>query len=306
MGNVERWRRGLLPGLVGLLAGLSLGTSRLLTGETPVAPKEAVAPQALAAFQPEVPAGRGLDANLYMQTAAEYRACCYQAYNLAARRLREVLGSAGRDGKRPAVILDLDETVLDNAGFEAMLVRSGLAFDQRLWDLWEEKYPDHVGLIPGAKEFLREAERLGVTPVFISNRSEKFRPSTLRALGRLGIPVRTPGQLRLRTDTGDKTQRRREAEKEFQVLLYVGDNLRDFDERFRCDVDNTREGTRTTDPARLAAAIRGRKDQVDQTRGKWGAEWVILPNPAYGEWTRPLGLGKRDIDLLVPASPKAR
>jgi acid phosphatase len=239
-----------------------------------------------------------------MQTAAEYRACCYQAYNLATRRLRERHAEARGDGMPLAVVMDLDETVLDNAGFQAMLLRSGLAYDQRLWDLWEGQAADDLALVPGVKEFLDEAARLGVTVVHISNRSEKFRASTEAALRRLGIPARKPEYLKLSTGTGDKTQRRREVEKDYRVLLYVGDNLRDFDETFRCAVDNANPATRTTDPAKLEAAIRERKDKVDQARGRWGAEWVILPNPAYGEWTKPLGLGQADLDRLVPAGRK--
>jgi predicted secreted acid phosphatase len=69
---------------------------------------------------------------------------------------------------------------------------------------------------------------------------------------------------------------------------------------FRSAVDNTNPATRTTDPEKLDAAIRERKEKVDKARAKWGSEWVILPNPVYGEWTRPLGLGTKDLDRLVP------
>src|SRR5579884_2044756 len=104
----DRCRHGLVPGLFGLLLGLSIGIALPLAAQAPVAPRPDVAAAAPAAFAPEVPAYRGLDANLYMQTAAEYRACCYQAYNLAARRLREALDRTKPGGKKPAVILDLD------------------------------------------------------------------------------------------------------------------------------------------------------------------------------------------------------
>jgi 5'-nucleotidase (lipoprotein e(P4) family) len=300
----ERWRRGLVPALGGLVAGLALGVQWPLIAQAPVRPQEAVTSQAPAAFPAEAPPARGLDANLYMQTAAEYRACCYQAYNLATRRLRELQAEAKGNGKPLAVVLDLDETALDNAGYQAMLLRSGLAYDQRLWDMWEGQYDDFVGLIPGAKEFIDEAGKQGVTAIYISNRSEKFRNSTDCALKRLGIPAKKAELLKLTTGPGDKTKRRQEVEKEYRVLLYLGDNLRDFDETFRCSVDNTSPATRTTDPEKLAAAIRERKDKVDQTRAKWGAEWIILPNPAYGEWTKPLGLGTKDLDRLVPVGKK--
>src|SRR5262249_22500939 len=124
-------------------------------------PAGPAAPAAPAPYKAENPANRGLDANLYVQTAAEYRACCYQAYNLATLRLRAALEQKP-EGKL-AIISDLDETVMDNAGFQAMLLRSGLAYDQRLSDVWEEKNPDEVALVPGAGEFLREAIKRDVT-----------------------------------------------------------------------------------------------------------------------------------------------
>src|SRR5262249_59466627 len=92
-------------------------------------------------------------------------------------------------------------------------------------------------------------------------------------------------------------QRRQEVEKEYTVLLYVGDNLRDFDERFRC-----RKLDPKAAPEELEQAIRERKDEVDRTRAAWGEKWIVLPNPAYGEWMKPLGQGRKDLDRLAPAA----
>jgi 5'-nucleotidase (lipoprotein e(P4) family) len=261
-------------------------------------------PSAPPALKAESPAGRGLDAALYVQTAAEYRACCLQAYNLAACRLREGVERTKNAAKKPAVILDLDETVLDNSGFEALLVRSGIVYDQRLWDLWEEESPKQVALVPGAGDFIHEAERLGVTVVYVSNRSH--RKPTAATLERLGVPAKKDEFLKLKADKadpGDKTGRFKEVEDQFEVLLYVGDNLRDFDDHFRFTLDDGKDG-RTTDPAKLDAAIQERKEKVDKVREKWGSKWIILPNPQYGEWTAPLGLGVKDQDRLVPEAKK--
>lgn len=274
----------------GLLAAFVAGG--WVAGQAPQAP---MAPTALAAFKAEEPANRGLDANLFMQTAAEYRAGCYQAYNLAMLRLKEAAAKK-LDGKL-AVIMDLDETVFDNAGFQAMQLRSNLAYDQRLWDLWERDHSDKVGLVPGAKEFIAEAAKLGVAIVYISNRNDKFREQTKKALERLEIPVAADGLLKLSTETSDKTARRAEAEKEYTVVLNIGDNLRDFDEAFRC------RKLETKSPEELELAIRERKETADKHRAAWGEKWIILPNPAYGEWTKPLGLGRADLDRLVPPTP---
>lgn len=282
--------------LVGALLGLAALGGAFMAGNWTAA-QAPVIPIAPAAFRAERPAYRGIDANLYVQTAAEYRACCYQAYNLATLRLRQ--GLARKPAGKPAVVADLDETILDNAGFQAMMLRSNLAYDQRLWDRWEESHPDLVALVPGAREFLREADQLGVAVVYISNRAERYRKQTRQILVRLGLPLPADDRLKLMTGNGDKTGRRKEAERDFTVLLYLGDNLRDFSERFRY---------RKLDPSvpgDLDQAIRERKQEVDTTRADWGQSWIILPNPVYGEWMKPLGRGRGDLDRLAPpATPR--
>ena len=277
--------------------------------------QDAPPPLAPPAYKAEELAHRGLDANLYMETSAEYRACCYQAYNLALFRLKAAMAQA-KSGNF-AVVMDLDETAVDNSGFQAMQLRSGLAYDQRLWDAWEEQGFDKLGLIPGAKEFILEARKLGVAVVYISNRNEKFREQTKKALVRLGIEPKAKTEaeaeklLKLRTVTSDKTARREEAEREHMVLLYIGDNLRDFDDAFRCNIGNG-QPTPTPTPCcappnetaeELDRAIKARKDAVDKQKAIWGDKWIILPNPAYGEWTVPLGRGGKDYDRLVPTGP---
>lgn len=254
------------------------------------------APIAPPAYEAEEPANRSLDANLYMQTAAEYRASCFQAYNLATFRLKEALAKQ-KTGKF-AVVMDLDETVFDNSGFQAMQLRSGLAYDQRLWDAWEEKDFDKIVLIPGAKEFILEARKLRVSTIYISNRNNKFKEQTRKALTRLEIPVEADNLLKLSTGESDKTARRQEAERDFTVLLYIGDNLRDFDEALRCGrIENET-------PQELERAIKARKDGVDKQKAVWGEKWIILPNPAYGEWMKPLGRGRSDFDRLAAPVPR--
>lgn len=291
-----RSRSTVIAFALGAVFAMGLGYSAvsLVTAQGPSTP------QAPAAFKSEEPAYRGLDANLFMQTAAEYRACCYQAFNLAGTRLKEAHSELKDKEAKLAVVLDLDETSIDNAGFQAMQLRSNLAYDSRLWDIWEEKQGDMVGLIPGAKDFILEAGKLGVTPVYISNRSDKFREQTKELLKRLGIPIQHEAQLKLATNTSDKTERRKETERDFNVLLYVGDNLRDFDEKFRCRKLETRAAQE------LDQAIRERKDKVDESRAEWGKKWIILPNTAYGEWMKPLGSGKADLDRLVPPAPEKK
>lgn len=258
----------LITFLLGSLFGMSLVTAT----QAPPAVKEN-------------PAHRSLDSNLYMQTSAEYRACCLQAYAFAELRLSEKVKARDKNGKPPAVVLDLDETVLENSAFQAAMIRSDLAYNQSHFDAWEKNGGAMITLVPGSKEFLAKAKELGVSIVYISNRNEKYRQQTMASLDRLGIAVPTE-QLHLATTTSDKTARRKKATDAFDVILLVGDNLRDFEESFRFNA---------------AGGVEGRKKVVDDSKNQFGTNWIILPNPAYGEWMKPFSMTAKDTDFLVPS-----
>jgi 5'-nucleotidase (lipoprotein e(P4) family) len=267
-------------------------------------------PVATPAFKAEDPLNRSLDATLYMQTAAEYRASCFQAYNLASARLDELIkGGAGKF----AVVMDLDETVFNNSRFQAMLLKNGLAWDKDLWAEWERDYSKDVTLIPGAKEFIEKATRSpGVEVFFVSNRNGKeYKQQAQDALTRLGIPLKDEKHLKLADPTAEgssnKTERFQKVKDECncEVLLYVGDNLRDFNNDLRFAKLPEKPSAEDLD-----RAIAERKDAVDKVRGNFGQTWVILPNPTYGEWKVPLGRGQSDFDRLDAAtfqiSPEAK
>ena len=264
-----------------------------------VAPKASPAP--VTDGKKEDPPYRGLDANLFMQISAEYRAACYQTYHFAYSRLIEILRTRVNAGHQMAIVLDLDETVFDNGAFQATQVKSGAAFDLKAWEAFEEHDHALIRLVPGAKDFLIAADKLGLALVYISNRDDKFRESTLAAIRRLGLPLPGDDRVKLMTEkTGsNKDGRRKEAFDQFDVVMLVGDNLRDFDDKpFRSAVDNTKPDQKTDDPAKLAAAIDARSRAVDELRSKFGTTWILLPNPAYGEWAKVLGHGAKDAELL--------
>ena len=150
---------------------------------------------------------------------------------------------------------------------------------------------------PGAKPFIHRAERLGVTVVFISNRSEVYEKSTLRALERLGIRVANPeGRVFLKPKGGssDKSARREAVAGKYDVLLYFGDSLRDFSESFQAKKPG--KDATTED---LLAAIKERGARVDEARSHWGVDWFVLPNPVYGEWEKLMG---RDPKAILHAT----
>jgi acid phosphatase len=254
------------------------------------------APPALAKENPQY---RSLDANLYVQSSAEYRACCLQAYNLAKLRLAEKVARLAprKEGDKPvAVVLDLDETVFDNSGYQAMIARSGLGFNQVLFDGWEASQGHLVEAVPGALEFLAFAKEKGVAPCYISNRMNVSKCHEV--LMRMGIDV-PDAQLKLSTGKSDKTERRNAILKDFEVLLHVGDNLRDFQEDFRFV-----QGIETMAIADAQAQITVRNKAIDDHAAKFGREYIILPNPMYGEWAKPFGRGAGDLEFLRAVNRK--
>jgi 5'-nucleotidase (lipoprotein e(P4) family) len=283
-------RGRLLAGPVGWVMGFLIGSAGLV----PLGARPAFEQQVVAVHPQE----RALDANLYMQTAAEYRACCLQTYQWMTERLRMKLAAHSHNGSAPAVILDLDETVFDNSPFQSFLDRERLDFSDALWDLWERDYPHEVRLVPGARQFITSAEQLGVAVIYISNRLVKYRDSTIAALNHLELSTKEiTDRLLLKEESSDKTSRRKLVEARYRVLLYAGDNLRDFSEDFA--VPKPKPGEKPNPQQ----AILERYNKVERASYRWGTDWFIFPNPVYGEWQKPLGTAPRE--LLRPTAMKA-
>ncbi len=125
-----------------------------------------------------VPQNDLLNAELWMQTAVEYRANCLAIYALAKTRLDEALAdkdwtaydqTGGYHDLPPAVILDLDETALDNSAYEAGLVVNRTSFDPKRWEEWTKA--GEAKAIPGAVEFTKYAASKGVKVFYITNRN---------------------------------------------------------------------------------------------------------------------------------------
>lgn len=237
----------------------------------------------IGALRRESPPFRGLDGTLFMQQSAEYRACCIQTFRLATNLATARNSERKKPSLPAAVVLDLDETVLDNGWFQSQQIREQLAFDANRWSQWEQEGADQVRLIPGAKKFIEGLRASNIQPVYITNRNDNARQLTMKALERLGVALPEEQLLCADMTTGsNKTSRRDTIEAKFDVLLYVGDNLRDFDERFRFG----------------ESGAAGRFNALEELEGKFGVEWVILPNPAYGEWTKVFSNSPADADLL--------
>ena len=213
---------------------------------------------------------------LWMRTSGEYEALCRQTFNMALERVRNVMKTRSGD-RLAAVIMDLDETVLDNSGYSFFLLRNRLKHHETHWHNWNREHPEQVSLVPGARQFIKAVENEGVRIVFVSNRSNALRDTTRKILLRLDLATDTEladptaMKLLLRQDTSNKQSRRDTIAARYDVIALLGDNLNDFADAFRSPAVNSIEDRR--------AAVRSHAE-------KWGAHWFVLPNPIYGYWTR--------------------
>ncbi|MGI9381858.1 MAG: 5'-nucleotidase, lipoprotein e(P4) family [Methyloligellaceae bacterium] len=224
-----------------------------------------------------------MNAALWMQTAAEYRMVATQAFQLAALRLESALRetswtaapeqTGGYRDLPAAAIFDLDETVIDNAPFQAQLVLDDATFDGKSWGRWVRK--EKASEIPGAAAFLRLLQDRGVRIFYVTNRDTAGDAATAANLRALGYPLDDDaGNLLSKHKQdgwgSDKTTRRAHVAKTHRILFLFGDDLNDF-------------VTGARGPGVTVAARNGRAEAF---REYWGTRWFVLPNPAYGSWER--------------------
>ncbi len=199
---------------------------------------------------------------LYQQTAAEYRALCYQAFNIARIRVDESSKMLG-GMKRKAIVVDIDETMLDNSPYEAKCILENIGYPEG-WDEWMNS--SSAESIPGALEFLRYAESRKVDIFYITNRKEKYRAQTLKNLQLLNFPNATDDHLMLKTESSSKKTRREKVTASHLIIMLIGDNLNDFSEVFE------------------KKKMEERFDLTDKFQKEFGQKFIVLPNAMYGEW----------------------
>jgi 5'-nucleotidase (lipoprotein e(P4) family) len=245
-----------------------------------------------------------LNSTLWMQTAPEYRAIVTQVYRLAQEKIAvPPAGSAALEqadvpadklARLPtAVVLDLDETVLDNTVFQARLLRDRATYNNTNWGEWVAA--GEAEALPGAREFIAAARRLGHTVFYITNRDCKTpaptpddpcpaKTATMRNLVALGIdPKPDPDRLLLRGEKPEwasgKTNRRAFIAANYRIVALVGDDLGDF-----------------VDPQQYA----GDRARLEP---RFGAGWFLLPNPIYGSWTKTFDTLEEKYSSLRTADP---
>ncbi len=269
--------RAALSGLlmVGLLSGCATAPGARHHAST--------APLALPGT-PVFTADDNLNAVLWTQTSVEHDAIFEEIYRQAGDQLAAALAdpdwNALSEHERPgnasrtmpaALILDIDETVLDNSPYQARLIRDHAMFNETTWAEW--CHEARAKALPGVHDFLKLAANRGVTIYYISNRNQELDAATLANLRAEGLPVDgdhvflgrgsvTPNCVETRSD---KTCRRRLVAQDHRVLMQFGDQIGDF-------------------VSISANTPQGRKDAVAPHRDWFGERWFMLPNPTYGSW----------------------
>ena len=201
---------------------------------------------------------------LWTQTAGEWRALCYQAFTLARMMLDNDLKTHKSKREKRALVVDVDETVLDNSPQQARLVKEHKGFNQTDWAKWTASAQAEA--LPGAAEFLNYADKKGVRVFYITNRNESERAGTMANLQRVGFPNVSNASVLLRADTSSKEPRRRQVAAQYRIVLLMGDNLNDFAQVFE----------KKTTAERIAAA--------DENKAQFGTRFIVLPNTMYGDW----------------------
>ncbi len=221
-----------------------------------------------------------LQSVLWVQTSGEYEAATLQVYQLAKSRLDMALGNSNWSAAieqlekfshlPPAIIVDVDETVLDNSPFQARLLKLNCDRKPHMWQNWVREAKARP--IQGALDFLRYASSREVEIFYVTNRDHSLEKATKNNLERFGFPLKKESDnILMRNEqadwAADKGSRRMFLAKSYRILLIIGDDLNDF-------VSTTKFQPES------------RTEVVEKKGSMWGNKWIILPNPVYGSWEK--------------------
>ena len=214
---------------------------------------------------------------LWMRTSAEYRALAYQGYNVAMNAVKMAVTDPSHQRKPLAIVLDADETVVDNTKLMGESIANGNGrFDAPWW-----RQAVHQGksqAMPGAVEFLNEVHKQGVEIFYVSNRYAPVNLDvTIQNFKELGFPSVDKDHVLLFEKDSDKQPRFDTIAKKYYVVLYMGDNAGDFP-----------IGTK-------GKTLAERNGIIDAHKEDFGTTFVVFPNPAYGSWVSALAKGYQNL-----------
>ncbi|MFZ4801821.1 MAG: 5'-nucleotidase, lipoprotein e(P4) family [Chlorobium sp.] len=235
------------------------------------------------------PANNNFNSLLWMQASAEYKANVTLVYNAALKNidaaLRDRKWTAAKEqvgdcsSLPAAIVMDIDETVLDNSRYMGKVVLEGGEWSPVKWDEWVAL--KEATAVPGAVEFINAMKRKNVKVIFISNRECKrgVNPEsecsqeacTIENLAKIGVANVLPENLLLLGEqdgwTSEKKSRREYVSKKYRIVMLFGDDLGDFMPDVKSNI-----------------TPRERDRLVVENKNNWGKKWFILPNPIYGSW----------------------
>ena len=214
---------------------------------------------------------------LWMRTSAEYRALAYQGYNVAMNAVKMAVTDPSHQRKPLAIVLDADETVVDNTKLMGESIVNGNGrFDAPWW-----RQAVHQGksqAMPGAVEFLNEVHKQGVEIFYVSNRYAPVNLDvTIQNFKELGFPSVDKDHVLLFEKDSDKQPRFDMIAKKYYVIVYMGDNAGDFP-----------IGTK-------GKTLAERNAIIDNHKEDFGTTFVVFPNPAYGSWVSSLAKGYQNL-----------
>lgn len=214
---------------------------------------------------------------LWMRTSAEYRALAYQGYNVAMNAVKMAVTDPSHQRKPLAIVLDADETVVDNTKLMGESIVNGNGrFDAPWW-----RQAVHQGksqAMPGAVEFLNEVHKQGVEIFYVSNRYAPVNLDvTIQNFKELGFPSIDKDHVLLFEKDSDKQPRFDMIAKKYYVVVYMGDNAGDFP-----------IGTK-------GKTLAERNGIIDAHKEDFGTTFVVFPNPAYGSWVSALAKGYQNL-----------
>lgn len=213
---------------------------------------------------------------IYQQKAGEYKALCLQAFNIARLRVDEIIKRQKGKTKKPlAIITDIDETILDNSPNQAHQSLLGKGYESNAWKEWTDMA--NADTVPGAYSFLKYASSKGIQIFYITNRKANEKNSTIENLKKFHFPNSDSIHLfpKVHPDSSSKETRRKEIEKNYNVVLLLGDNLSDFSFLFDKQPMNIRN------------------ENVNKVSCEFGKRFIVIPNPGYGDWETSLFEYKR-------------
>ncbi len=235
---------------------------------------------------------RRFDAVTWVQNSAEYRMLTEQTFRLALHPLvtalddttisadEAQLAEGGFAEKPPAIILDCDETILDNSAYNARNILKKESYSTETWNAWCLEVKAEA--IPGSLDFVTRAQALGADIFFITNRRDVVKKATIKNLKKLGFPATPENVLTKNKELGrgdDKISRRAAIAKTHRIVMLIGDSMSDL-----CSGMN---GTETNQ----------RNQTGNQKFQQLGSRWIMLPNPVYGGWQQALPEDKQALKL---------